>query len=205
MNPVDIERGEAQGRAVQELLTGGYAHEPVSERVFRTIDQFIGDLLDFVPGGLLGSILSGVLIVLVVLAIAGLLLWYGRKATKGRAVTGDGIFAGRVMTADEHRAEAERLAAEGSYGGAVRERLRAVARGLEERALVDAQPGRTADELAAEAGRVLPGFAADLVTAARVFDDVTYGQVPGTVHHYETLRTLDERLRTAKPTLEVSR
>ena len=62
--------------------------------------------------------------------------------------------------------------------------------------IVDSTPGRTAGELAAEAGRALPALAAELTAAARVFDDVTYGEVPGTAEAYGILRDrLDDRLR----------
>jgi hypothetical protein len=60
-------------------------------------------------------------------------------------------------------------------------------------------PGRTADELAAEAAVSLPGFDAELAAAARSFDDVTYGGVPGTRTAYEVMSSLDERLRQARP------
>ena len=53
--------------------------------------------------------------------------------------------------------------------------MRAIVRSLEERALLDPRPGRTADEAAAEAGRALPAHADRLRAAARDFDDVTYG------------------------------
>ncbi|MCG5218446.1 DUF4129 domain-containing protein [Streptosporangium sp. KLBMP 9127] len=205
MSPIDIGRDEAQRRAVQEMLDESYQREPLAERVLRTFQQFVGDLLDSAPGGVIGGVLAAIVILMIVLAIAGLLLWYGRKATAGGVAITEGIFGGRVLTAAEHRAEAERLAEAGDFAGAVRERMRAIARGLEERALIDRQPGRTADELAAAAGHALPDFAADLGAAAQAFDDIAYGEVPGTRAHYDTLRTLDERLRTARRRQEASR
>ena len=39
--------------------------------------------------------------------------------------------------------------------------------------------GRTADEFAAEAGRALPVHAEALRDAARQFDEIRYGQRPG--------------------------
>ncbi|WP_205315327.1 DUF4129 domain-containing protein, partial [Nonomuraea lactucae] len=49
--------------------------------------------------------------------------------------------------------------------------------------------------------RALPGFADELAAAARSFDDVTYGGVPGTRAAYDAMRDLDERLRVARPVL----
>ncbi|GAA5044105.1 hypothetical protein HNP84_004556 [Thermocatellispora tengchongensis] len=199
--PVDIERGEAQGRALRELLGGRYEHESLPDRVMRTVQQYLGDLFDTTAGPA-GGLLAVAGIVLVLGGLVALLVWQAKRASRGRAKrAAEDIFGARARSAAEHRAESERLAAEGQYAEAVRERLRAVARDLEERAVVDGLPGRTADELAREAGRALPAFAADLAAAARVFDDVTYGEVPGTPAAYETLRSLDERLRAAKPAL----
>jgi hypothetical protein len=66
--------------------------------------------------------------------------------------------------------------------------------------VLDERPGRTADEAAAEAGRALPGQAADLADAARLFDDVTYGGHPAEREHDARLRSLDEALAAARPT-----
>ena len=57
----------------------------------------------------------------------------------------------------------------------MRERLRALARGLTERGVLDERPGRTADELARELAALLPGQAGLFATAAHIFDDIWYG------------------------------
>ncbi|SDG64307.1 protein of unknown function [Sinosporangium album] len=200
MTPVDAERGEARGEAVQELLKPHYESEPLPTRLLRYVREFISDLLDSATGGTVGGIAAAILLVALLLALAGLLLWWARRADRGRraVATGD-LFGGGVHTAAEHRRAADALAAEGRWTEAIQERLRAVARDLEERALVDAMPGRTAGELAADGGRALPPLAADLAAAAHLFDDVTYGEVPGTGDGYATMRDLDERLRQARP------
>lgn len=79
--------------------------------------------------------------------------------------------------------------------------MRAIVRSLEERALLDPRPGRTADEAAAEAGRALPGHATRLRSAARDFDDVTYGGRTAGQSTYLALRALDTELDEAKPVL----
>ncbi|WP_449066361.1 DUF4129 domain-containing protein, partial [Planomonospora algeriensis] len=91
-----------------------------------------------------------------------------------RAVRGRGPLGGRAPGGGR-AARGRAAVGRGDQGT-----LRAVARDLEERAVVEELPGRTADELAAEAGRALPGFAGELAEAARLFDDVTYGDLPGT-------------------------
>ncbi|MEW9527152.1 DUF4129 domain-containing protein [Microbispora sp. NPDC049125] len=198
--PVDLGRDEAQREAARELSRAGYQHESLVDRLWNGFTQWLGDLLDAGADSVSGAAsLAGIAVILVVLA--ALLVWALRRMSRGHAATG-AVFGQGERTAAEHRAAAERLAAEGNWTAAVQERLRAIARDLEERAIVSPLPGRTATELAEAAGRPLPSHAAELRTAARVFDDVTYGETPGTRDHYLSLTALDERLRQARVTLE---
>jgi hypothetical protein len=73
---------------------------------------------------------------------------------------------------------ADRLAAEGRYAEAIRERLRAVARRLTERGIVNPRPGWTVTELTSAAGTVLPAVHEPLDQAGRVFSEVWYAQRP---------------------------
>ncbi|WP_157250464.1 DUF4129 domain-containing protein [Nonomuraea typhae] len=193
-----IGRDEAQGRAVEELLKPEYQKEDWLAYVLRIGRQFLGDLLDG-TGSSAGGIVAAIVVGLVILALAGLVFWALRKAPLRRAPATGAIFGTKTMTAAEHRALAERMSAEQRWGEAVQERLRAIARDLEERALVTDMPGRTADELAAEAGTALPAFAGELAAAARSFDDVTYGGMLGTPTAYTTMTSLDQRLQAARP------
>ena len=67
------------------------------------------------------------------------------------------LFEAGQLTAAQHRATAESYAAEGNWAAAIRHRLRAVARQLEETGVLNPAPGRTANELARRRRR---GFAA---------------------------------------------
>jgi hypothetical protein len=109
------------------------------------------------------------------------------------------LFVGRARSSDEHRAAADAAAARGAWADAVRERLRAIVRGVEERGVLDARPGRTADEAAAEAGAVLRSCADDLRRAARLFDDVWYGGRTATQASDEEMRRIDAAVRSARP------
>ncbi|GAA4570680.1 DUF4129 domain-containing protein [Planotetraspora kaengkrachanensis] len=200
--PVDIGRDQAQQEAARELLKPGYQQEGFFDRIYRIVSQFLGDLVS-IGGGGAGSVVSLVVIVVILAILVALLFWAMRRMSRGRR-TAAAVFGGQERTAEQHRAEAERLASEGDWTGAVQERLRAIARGLEERAIVSPLPGRTALELAESAGRSLPAHASDLRTAARVFDDVTYGEVAGTPEAYAVLKDLDEKLAAARVVLEVS-
>ena len=64
---------------------------------------------------------------------------------------------GERLTARDHRQNAERQAAAGDYTAAIIESVRAIAVDLEERGILPARVGRTADELAAEASRAAAG------------------------------------------------
>src|SRR5690606_2815683 len=131
-------------------------------------------------------------------AAVALLIWlmHGRWNIRSQRPP---LLERRPSTAADHRAAAGRHAAAGQWAEAIRERLRAIGRDLEERVILDARPGRTADELAIEAGAVLPEHAERLREGARIFNDVWYGDRPGTEEGYATLTALDEALRAVKP------
>jgi uncharacterized protein DUF4129 len=195
-----VGREEAARRAAEELLKPGYQRESLFDEAYRRFTEFIGDLLDTASGGgTAGSVIAAVVIVLILAGLIALIAWQLRRTARRRAGAAGGMFGEHRLSAAEHRQAAEQLAAAQRWAEAIRERLRAIARDLEERALVDGLPGRTADELAAEAGLALPDFARELTAAARSFDDVTYGGAPGTRAAYYAMSGLDERLRRARP------
>ncbi|MET8682282.1 DUF4129 domain-containing protein [Streptomyces sp. NPDC004647] len=200
--PVTIPRVPAREAAERELSKPMYQeHEPgLFQRVLDWFWQRIDDLLNAAsgatPGGTLGLFVIVVVVVLLVIALR-LRLGALRRGPAG----GGTLFENRVRSAAEHRAAAERHAADHQWDQAVQERMRAVVRSLEERALLDPRPGRTADEAAAEAGRSLPGHADRLHSAAQDFDDVTYGGRHATADEYARLRDLDLDLERSKPLL----
>ncbi|HEV2889694.1 MAG TPA: DUF4129 domain-containing protein, partial [Frankiaceae bacterium] len=98
----------------------------------------------------------------------------------------------------EYRAEAERLAEKGQYKEAVRARFRAIIRELEQRAVLDPRPGRTAGEIAREGGAAVPAIGADLRAVAETFNLVWYGRHVATRTEYDTVRAADERIRHAR-------
>lgn len=200
--PLDVPRVPAREAAERELSKPMY-HENDPSLLERGLDRFwewVGGLFDAAsaatPGGLLGLLA----IVVVVLALVAALWW--RLGTPRRTpATGDSLFEDGPRTADEHRAAAARHAAAGRWNQAVQERMRAIVRSLEERTLLDARPGRTADEAAAEAARTLPSHTDELRAAARSFDDVTYGGRTADEPAYRRIEELDTALERTKPTL----
>jgi len=89
---------------------------------------------------------------------------------------------------------ADRLAAEGRYAEAIRERLRAVVRDLVNRAVIAHRPGWTVTELAAAASAVRPTVRDPLSAATMIFSDVWYGQRPATAAHDERMKALTTRV-----------
>ncbi|MGW0314667.1 DUF4129 domain-containing protein [Streptomyces flavidovirens] len=200
--PVDTPRVPAREAAERELSKPMY-HENDPSFLERAIDRFwewVNDLFSAAsgatPGGAVGLV---VVVVLVVLLAAGLWL---RLGTPQRTPPSEGtLFDEGPRSAAEHRTAAEAHAAAHRWNQAVQERMRAVVRSLEERALLDPRPGRTADEAAAEAGQSLPRHAGRLRAAAREFDDVTYGGRTADEQAYQRLSELDSDVERTKPLL----
>jgi hypothetical protein len=171
-----ITRLGAQKQAEHELSKAIY-HRNSAPWTVRAL-RYLGRLLDHVlsrfadhsPGGSLGALLIVALIGLVV----ALVLWKVGLPTRGRAIAPIQR-PDDLRSAREHRARAEQAAAVGDWDTALIERVRAVASELFERGVIDDRPGRTATELAGEAGRLLPELAPDLRAVAARFNHVAYG------------------------------
>jgi hypothetical protein len=191
-----VGRQAGQRLARAELSKAMYhPSPPLLERILNAIARFLDRAQGAMPGG--GWTLVA-LVALVVIVAAGVLAWVGPVA-RARSRGPDPLLASARRSARDHRQRAERLAAEGDFAGAIIEIVRAIAVDLEERDVVPPRVGRTAAEFAAEAGRALPDQAADLDAAARLFDDVRYGDRPGTAGGFQRLRDLDAAMRAARP------
>jgi hypothetical protein len=192
--PVDLDRDEAREAAVRELSNPAYVSDDPNplERAFQWVLNRLADLLS-AAGGMSGSTAITIIVVVAVVIVIVIRLRVGRTVLSGRRR--DQVFGDVVMTADEHRAAAERAAAAGDFAEAVRERFRATVRELEQRGVLDPRAGRTVDEVAIEAGRALPVLADDLRGAAVQFDDVWYGGRPATAQGYQRLVSVDDRVR----------
>lgn len=198
-----IARDPARELARRELNKPVYHQDDPSffERILNRIQDWLNGLyhrFTDVGGGAGGGWL-GIVVLLVILAVVVAAVWWRIGSVRRNAAAPEALLAETVTTAEDHRATAERHAAAGRWPEAIRERLRAIARDLEERAIVPPRPGRTADELAAEAGTALPDHADALTAGVRLFDDVWYGGRQGDADGYRALADLDDRLRAARP------
>nr|WP_202510107.1 DUF4129 domain-containing protein [Streptomyces sp. SID5643] len=203
--PLTTPRDPAREAARRELSKRMY-HENDPSLFERALDAFwdwLGKLFNAAssatPGGTLGLI---VVILAVIAALAA--LWWRLGTPRRQPTSSATLFDDRPRSAADHRATAEAHAAQGHWNQAVQEGMRALVRALEERALLDVRPGRTADEAAAEAGRALPAHTDRLRTAARDFDDVTYGGRSATEQSYHRIAELDRDLERTKPQLATS-
>ncbi|MEV5720105.1 DUF4129 domain-containing protein [Amycolatopsis mediterranei] len=198
--PVDIDRDAARRAAEEELSDPKYRDarpgflQQIGQWLGEQLEKLLNSLSSDVPGGIFGVVLLVALLIVLVVVIR---LRTGKMAASARA--GSVVFGGQRKNASDYRRAAEEAAAAGRFDDAVRDRFRAVVRALEERALLDARSGRTADEAAAEAGLLLPNVAGRLRRGARLFDDVHYGGREGTEAAYRMLTELDERCRRERP------
>ena len=137
----------------------------------------------------------------IIALVAGFVLVVRRRTGRvGRGSPRDStLFLGRAATAAEHRRAADAHAEAQRWDEAVRERLRAVVRAMEERGLLDPRPGRTALEAAADGGSQLPSCAARLRSGAELFDEVWYGGRRAGADDHAALLSLDQQVAAARP------
>lgn len=202
--PITIDRDDARRAAAEELSRPEYqAAEPgLAERILRQIARWLGDVFNAasaaVPGGPLGLLVLLAVLVLVAVVVRLRVGKFAHTTAAERAV-----FETTVRTAEDYRRAAEEALSAGDHEGAVRERFRALVRVLEERGVLDEMSGRTADEAAREAGARLPSVREELAGAAKLFDDVHYGDRPATADDHRRLAALDERVSRQRPEVRV--
>jgi hypothetical protein len=199
VGPVLTRQG-AQDAARHELAKPGYAQAepPWWVRPLRWIAREIGRIWRSAAEHTGGSAALSVLL-LGIAVVIGLVIWRaGPLANRSRSRS-QALAVDPESNAEDYRRAAEAFAAQGQWAQAVRERLRAVSRDLEERALVDRRPGRTAVELATEGGRSLPSCAALLREGADRFSAIWYGDARATEQDYRRLTEIDAAVRETRP------
>jgi hypothetical protein len=191
--PVDLTREQAQRLAERELADPAYrAGQPgLIERAITWLVEWVQRVADraaeVAPGGWLGILGLVLLIVVAILFIR----WRMGPVSRSGALT---FTVDPGTSAAQYRTHAAELAAAGQWEEAISERMRALVRGCQERGLIDAHPGWTADEVAAEVGRRRPDARSTLDVAARTFDEVRYGGRPGSPAGYRAIVDADDRV-----------
>jgi Domain of unknown function (DUF4129) len=176
-----------------------YPRASLTERFYDWINELLYKIMvegSAIPGG--WFTITVLLIILVIAAVVAVrVAMRTMRTNRGHNAA---LFDSHELTSAEHRATAEQYAAQGDWAAAIRHRLRAVARHLEETSVLDPVPGRTATELARDAAASVPELTAELRRAAVTFNDVTYGDRPGTENAYRTIADLDDHLRSRRAT-----
>jgi hypothetical protein len=195
---IDIDRDAAHQVAQIELDKPIYSKGSAARQFADWVHELLYRLLQktsSIPGGWLTTT-----VLLILLAIAVLVaVRVARRTMRANRGADYRLFEAAPLTAAQHRATAESFAAQGDWSAAIRHRLRAVARQLEETGVLEPAPGRTANELARDAGMVLRHLGDELFQAATAFNDVSYGEQPGTQAAYQMIADLDDRLRSRPP------
>ena len=197
--PVEPDAEDARQLLLDELSDPSYAESQPTW--FDLISQAVVDWfssLSLGEGGGPPALALVIGAIVLAAAIAGAILVYGlpRWRARSRAST-DLLGENDRRTARELRRDAERAASAGDYSLAIVERYRAIARALDERTIVTAQPGTTAHGFARAAARQFSAHAVALDTAADLFDGVRYLGRSGEQNHYTAVRELDEAIDRA--------
>lgn len=198
--PVDPDRETARRMLVEELGKPAYRDSKgILQRVIEWIGKRLADLASL--GGDLSATWIAITVMAVVLLIAAIALVVAGPVRRRRAAqTVGGVLArDDVRTAAQIRASSDAAAADGDLALATVERFRAIVRSLEERALLDEVPSRTAEEAAADAGAFFPTHATAILDAARLFDAVLYGHRPVDAPGLARVVALDSALAQTRP------
>jgi len=201
--PVSPDRETARRWALDELAGREYAQARpgLAAQLLEWLWRQLSEALSRVPGNgsPLVAALAGIAVLGAILLIVRLVTGSVRRTSARRG--GGDVFGGSVRSAGEHRSLAQSAAKAGDWRVAIQEMFRATARSMEERTILDTRPGRTAFEVAREAGVELPDAAAPLREAAEAFDDVTYGERPGTRERYDAVVATDDLVTRSRPRL----
>lgn len=194
--PVDPDAETARQWLVDELSRSEYntGDQSLIERFLAWLDSLSAPDPSFsVP---LAIILTIAVVVVVIVAI----LLGGRLRLGSRAQSSDvAISLDDARTADQIRDDARRAAESSDWAAATTEQFRAIARSLEERAVLDELAGRTAQELARAASPALPRVAPGLVDGARRFDSIRYGHVRVGQPDFDAMVALDTAVFAEHP------
>jgi hypothetical protein len=189
---------EARRWAVEELSKSEYREaapgwlDGLWQNLLDWLRSLDGSGMDATPA----APLIGVAIA-VVIAVAIILVRPRLNAGSRRS---DDVFdADSTFSATDYRARAAAAAAAGEWGEAVVDCFRAMVRTAEDRNVLDARPGRTADEVARELAGPFAAEARRLGWAARTFDGIRYGHEATDGDAYEAMQALDAALQSLKP------
>ncbi|NUS37196.1 MAG: DUF4129 domain-containing protein [Pseudarthrobacter sp.] len=198
--PVLPAADQARRWAAEELAKPEYRDADPSwlETLWRGFLDWLRSLDGGSPGD--AAQVPGAVIAIVIAAIIAAAVILARPRLNARTRRAKEVFEdGAVLRAADYRSRAEAAAAAGNWGDAVVERFRALVRSAEDRAILDLQPGRTADEAARALALPFRSEAGRLEGAAATFDEIRYGRRTAGRADYQAKAALDEALEAARP------
>ncbi len=199
--PLPLELRPDPGTA-QDWVRAELAERPYQPTLLQRITDWFWDLLQRIGDAAqgVGRLSPLVALGLLVLLLAGLALVLARLRREPRSGNErQALLEDAHATAREYRDQAARARAEERWDDVVVHGMRALALGLVERSLVDDLPAITAREVADAAARVFPAYQPRLAAAARLFDDVRYGDRHASRERAEDLLALEDTLRHERP------
>lgn len=198
--PVQPDRDEARRWAAEELSKREYRE--AAPGWLETLWQQFLDWLQSVTDGQSAADGPPVapLIGLGIAILVGVAIILARPRLNARRRAPKEIFdAEPAATAAHHRGRAKAAAARGDWAAAVVEQFRALVISAEDRAVLEPQPGRTADEAAGQLTRAFPAADDRLDAASRIFDAVRYGSGSAVAADYAAMLELDSTLERLTP------
>lgn len=197
--PVLPDADEARRWAVEELAKSEYrsAEPGWLEELWRGFLDWLASLDG--PSTVEGNVAAPLTGVVIAVLIAAAII-VARPRLNPRTKNPQEVFDDDTsLGASDYRGSAAAAAAQGDWGAAVVQCFRALVRAAEDRNIIDARPGRTADEVARELAGFFVPEAARLDLAASTFDRIRYGHGPAGPADYEAMTALDASLRSLKP------
>lgn len=190
---------QARAWLESELAKAEYHQQGLLQRFLDWLDGLWARLATAASdaGGL--STVLAVALALVVVAVALLVVPRIRR-TPRNGNDDRPVLGGERTSADEHRHRAEVALAEARHSDAVVEGMRALARRMVDRGVLEDTPGSTAHEIALAVADAFPDHRDHLVAVADLFDAVQYGEAAASAEEARNLLTLHDELRGAAAT-----
>lgn len=201
MDPVDPD--EARRRLLEELGKGEYSQdEGFIPWLLGVIERWLESLLEGIGGSQGAQLALGLVVVLAIAAIVVLVLRRtGMIRRSGSLAVATGLDAEPVRSAAELRHDARAAIDAGNHDDAAVLGLRALARDLHVRTLLDVTSGMTAHEVALAAAAPFPDVRTQLLRGATTFDTAAYSRHPVDAKRAEELVRLAEYVAEASPRL----